>query len=76
MPRCEDYPCCGHGQSPQGDGGGCPDEQGRFNCVTCGRKLPRGASSSICLTCRKRQSRRGYDEDLTGQDSCLEGIGD
>ncbi len=48
MPRCEDYPCCGHGPPPMGDGGGCPDEEGRFNCVLCGRKLPRGASSAIC----------------------------
>ena len=48
MPYCEDYPCCGHGPPPIGDGGGCPDEQGRFDCVLCGRKLPRGVTSSIC----------------------------
>jgi hypothetical protein len=48
MPRCEDYPCCGHGPPPHGDGGGCPDSEGRFNCVICGAKLARGASSSIC----------------------------
>ena len=29
---CEDYPCCGHGPPPMGDGGGCPDSEGRFNC--------------------------------------------
>ncbi len=51
MPTCEDYPCCGHGPPPHGDGGGCPDEQGRFNCVLCGGLLARGASSSICLEC-------------------------
>lgn len=48
MSRCEDYPCCGHGPPPLGDGGGCPDEEGRFNCVLCGNKLPKGATSAIC----------------------------
>lgn len=51
--HCEDYPCCGHGPAPLGDGGGCPDAQGRFNCVLCGRKLPRGATSSICTNNRR-----------------------
>ena len=54
MPRCEDYPCCGHGPPPLGDDGGCPDSQGRFNCVECGGKLPKRASSSICARCRNR----------------------
>ncbi len=54
MPRCEDYPCCGHGpESTGGDGGGCPDEDGRFNCVLCGRKLEKGARSSVCTPCLK-----------------------
>jgi len=35
-----------------GDGGGCPDKQGRFNCVDCGRKLAKGASSALCHSCR------------------------
>lgn len=48
MNRCEDYPCCGHGPAPLGDGGGCPDSEGRFNCVLCGKLLPKGATSSIC----------------------------
>ena len=61
MPRCEDYPCCGHGPPPMGDGGGCPDEDGCFDCVTCGSKLPRGASSAICNDCRT--SRRYLDPD-------------
>lgn len=50
---CEDYPCCGHGPPP-GDGGGCPDSSGRFNCTECGRKLAKGAASSICNKCQKR----------------------
>lgn len=50
--RCEDYPCCGHGPPPWGDGGGCPDEEGRFDCVLCGRKLPQDVTSSICAECR------------------------
>ncbi len=52
MNQCEDYPCCGHGPPPLGDSGGCPDEDGRFDCVTCGAKLPKGASSAICDSCR------------------------
>lgn len=47
MSHCEDYPCCGHGPPP-GDGGGCPDEEGRFNCVACGAKLAKGATSALC----------------------------
>ena len=64
MPHCEDYPCCGHGPEPYGDGGGCPDEQGRFKCVLCGRKLKKDHYSSICGTkaCRER-SNRVEDED-------------
>lgn len=53
MPYCEDYPCCGHGPPPMGDGGGCPDEQGRFRCVLCEALMPAGATSSICATCRR-----------------------
>lgn len=49
---CEDYPCCGHGPPPQGDGGGCPevDEDGgrRFRCVLCGVLMEAGVTSSIC----------------------------
>ena len=53
MPRCEDFPCCGHGPAPMGDGGGCPDEQGRFNCVLCNRVMQKGATSAICEECRE-----------------------
>ncbi len=61
MARCEDYPCCGHG--PTGDGGACPDKSGRFPCVECGKKLPRNASSSICVKCQRSMARRAYDYD-------------
>jgi len=57
MRRCEDYPCCGHGPAPLGDGGGCPDEQGRFDCVTCGVTLPRTTGSSMCRSCMTRMLR-------------------
>lgn len=67
MARCEDYPCCGHGPAPLGDGGGCPDAEGRFNCATCGRKLERNARSAICKPCIKHQSGL-YSDDMTGQD--------
>lgn len=56
MNRCEDFPCCGHGPAPYGDGGGCPDSEGRFNCVECGVKLARGARSAMCDGCRYRGS--------------------
>ena len=56
MTFCEDYPCCGHG--PQGDGGACPDEFGRFPCCVCGVMLPGLASSSICAACTRRMARQ------------------
>ncbi len=62
MNRCEDFPCCGHGPPPMGDGGGCPDEDGRFQCVECGDVMPRG-SSSICKPCRKTLTARIGRED-------------
>ena len=63
MNRCEDYPCCGHGDG--GDSGGCPDAQGRFNCTVCGKKLARNVSSSMCGRCRVSCRR---DDDIAGQD--------
>jgi len=45
---CEDYPCCGHGD------GGCPNQDGTFNCATCGGKLSKHAESSICEKCQRR----------------------
>ena len=48
MNRCKDYSCCGHGPAPLGDSGGCPDEEGRFDCDLCSRRLPKGVTSSIC----------------------------
>ena len=63
MPRCEDYPCCGHGPAPLGDDGGCPDEDGRFDCVLCYSKLPKNSSSSICVSCRS--GRMNWDEDVS-----------
>lgn len=59
MPRCEDYPCCGH--TP---GDPCPDRdrQGRIvpRCCECGKRLPRNASSSICRRCMAAAHRRFY----------------
>lgn len=60
---CEDYPCCGHGPAPMGDGGGCPDSEGRFNCVLCGDKLAKKATSAICSRCRNSRRRRVFDDD-------------
>ena len=61
--RCEDYPCCGHGPPPLGDDGGCPDAEGRFDCVLCGRKLARRATSSICADCGRRGVYRDEEND-------------
>ncbi|MDP3911990.1 MAG: hypothetical protein Q8Q14_16525 [Gemmatimonadales bacterium] len=63
MPRCEDYPCCGHGPPPHGDGGGCPDEEGRFKCVLCGKKMPENATSAICEDCKTSPRGRELAED-------------
>lgn len=60
---CEDYPCCGHGPAPLGDGGGCPDEQGRFKCVLCNITMPKGHTSAICSKCRNNPRRRMRYED-------------
>ncbi len=60
--RCEDYPCCGHGPPP-GDGGGCPNAAGQFDCVGCGRLLPVRASSALCTTCRSKPRLDEEDSD-------------
>lgn len=67
MPRCEDFPCCGHGPAPHGDGGGCPDSQGRFRCVLCQSKLPKGNSRSICDGCMSRRY-ASDDEEVWARD--------
>ena len=61
--RCEDYPCCGHGPPPLGDGGGCPDSEGCFDCVLCGGKLAKDARSSICPDCVRRGAYRDEEND-------------
>ena len=69
MSRCEDYPCCGHGPvSTGGDDGGCPDENGCFDCVLCGSTLPRGNHSSICDECIRGEKFRDPDDRDFGPD--------
>ena len=58
MPRCEDYPCCGH------EDGGCPNTDGTFNCCECGGKLKKNASSALCDKCTRRLHRRIADGDF------------
>ena len=58
--RCEDYPCCGHAD------GGCPNEDGSFNCYRCGRRLSRNAHSPMCDKCQRRLERLMREDD-TGQ---------
>ena len=54
--RCEDYPCCGHGPPPMGDGGGCPtvtrDGSLRWPCARCGKRLPKKSPSALCAGCQ------------------------
>ena len=45
---CEDFPCCGHSL------GDCPDSNGSYKCVQCGKRLPKNSPSSICDKCIKR----------------------
>ena len=56
MPRCEDFPCCGH------EPGDCPstDSKGRarYRCVECGKRLAANAASSICSPCLRRANDR------------------
>lgn len=61
---CEDFPCCGHGYDRNGNPD-CPDSQGRFTCVGCGKRLSRKASSSICSKCQRRMR---DDESFMGGD--------
>lgn len=66
MARCEDYPCCGHGPPPHGDGGGCPevDSHGRerFRCVRCHTLMEPKAPSAICNGCRQRFASMSEEE--------------
>lgn len=57
MTRCEDCPCCGHGD------GGCPNQDGTFNCSNCGRKLT-NPYSSLCGKCLDRMHKRLRDYDI------------
>lgn len=54
MPRCIDYPCCGHSD------GDCPriDKDGNeaYTCVCCGVDLEAKARSSICNRCLKQDA--------------------
>lgn len=66
--RCEDYPCCGHGEA--GDGGPCPDDRGRFPCLGCGKTHdPSASGSSYCLDCLD-DPRTFHDPDCLGCDTC------
>lgn len=62
MPRCEDFPCCGH------EAGCCPDfdpetgKQLNMRC-TCGAKLPVNNRSSICNTCLRHAAHEDGERD-------------
>ena len=64
MPRCEDFPCCGH------ELGCCPDfdESGRqlnMKC-TCGATVPLTSRYSICEGCMQRMQ-ESWDGDWCEQ---------
>ena len=61
--RCEDYPYCGHGPTPYGDDGGCPDAKGSFTCLLCGKRLAKDAPSAIRGGCVRRRQQRMYEGD-------------
>ncbi len=61
MPKCEDFPCCGHVE-PDGSTF-CPDDDGRFPCATCGGLLPKNAPSAVCKGCTTRRLERDDDRD-------------
>jgi hypothetical protein len=75
MPRCEDYPCCGH------ENGACPRiaANGRevYRCSNgCGRELTgrtRTAGSSICRACTKRLLRQWSDGSELDHDYSMNG---
>lgn len=52
MPRCEDFPCCGHeaGCCPNYDAAGWQTDM----VCTCGTRLPISNRFSICNNCRWR----------------------
>lgn len=60
MPRCEDFPCCGH------EMGCCPDydesgQQLNMKC-TCGATVPLTSRYSICEGCMERMNEE-HDDD-------------
>ncbi len=61
MPRCEDFPCCGH------ELGCCPnyDESGKqLDMVcTCGARLPVNNRYSICESCLNSDDRADFSAD-------------
>ena len=61
---CEDYPCCGHGTNEHGMPD-CPDSNGQFTCVCCGKNLLENTTSSIC---RKCTNKKAYNDDYFGED--------
>jgi len=69
MPHCEDYPCCGHGEA--GDGGACPDENGKFPCIKCGKQPydVEVTGSSYCSECLN-DPMTFHDPECPGCDAC------
>ncbi len=58
MPRCEDYPCCGHA----GDPDGCPDMSRLNTCQGCGAQFhPDNRCEDFCPRCNAMHDiKHGY----------------
>jgi hypothetical protein len=71
MPRCEDYPCCGH--TP---GDPCPDRdrEGRIvaRCCRCDAKLGRSARSSLCARCQRFLARHDWEDPYGDHDHAMD----
>ncbi len=72
MPRCEDYPCCGHAPND------CPEFDSSsgfmpYRCIECGDPIPVAEASrnhaSFCKKCLENPS-TFCDEGCTGCINC------
>lgn len=72
MARCEDFPCCGHANDPEG----CPDPEKMaagyfpYNCIECGDPIKYGTEApgheSFHASCLDRMSWGDPDEEYDG----------
>ena len=67
MSRCEDFPCCGHGNDP----GGCPDFETTRNCKDCGTAFhPDSLTWDYCYGCADKPRLGKWTLIKTGSCEC------